>query len=196
MLERKAQVRHNEARQNDVSQNIDNGVEAPGTPNSSNTDLLNSWKDICGYLSRGVRTVQRWEETQQLPVYRIGIGSRAPVFAFKHEIDSWLLNKAGKSPSHSDSVRVPHEHFNSRQRRLIQLIQQFRQSALELEQAIIAEAVESDVNITRTLLAIQKLINPELSKNQIVPVQATRAKGVLGGTVGDQANRSSHAAAV
>ncbi|HEV2697798.1 MAG TPA: hypothetical protein VGU90_07385 [Terriglobales bacterium] len=196
MLERRAHVRQNEVRQNDVPQNIDNGVLAPGTPNSCNTDLLNSWKDICAYLSRGVRTVQRWEETQQLPVYRIGIGSRAPVFAFKHELDAWLLNKASKGLAHSDSVRVSHEHFNSRQRRLIQLVQQFRQSALELEQAIVAEGLESDVNIMRTLLTIQKLVNAELSKNQLAPVQATRDKGVLGATVGRQISGSSQAAAV
>jgi len=42
---------------------------------------LNSWKEIATYLSRGVRTVQRWERELKLPVHRIGKGKRSPVYA-------------------------------------------------------------------------------------------------------------------
>lgn len=52
--------------------------------------VLNSWKEIAGYLGRGVRTVQRWQKSEELPVHRIGSGRRAPVFAFPAEIDLWL----------------------------------------------------------------------------------------------------------
>lgn len=51
--------------------------------------LLNSWKEIARYLGRGVRTVQRWEHNG-LPVHRIGIGSRAPVWADVQDIDTWF----------------------------------------------------------------------------------------------------------
>ena len=34
------------------------------------SDRLDSWKEIARYLNRDVRTVQRWEETGGLPVYR------------------------------------------------------------------------------------------------------------------------------
>jgi hypothetical protein len=51
--------------------------------------VLNSWKEIATYLDRGVRTVQRWERFEHLPVHRVGSGARAPVFAFSNEIEAW-----------------------------------------------------------------------------------------------------------
>ena len=55
--------------------------------------ILNSWKEIAAYLSRGVRTVQRWEQNERLPVHHVGLGKRAPVFAYPAEIDAWLLEQ-------------------------------------------------------------------------------------------------------
>jgi len=56
---------------------------------------LQSWKEIASELNRGVRTVQRWERDLGLPVRRIGRGRRAPVFAFKNELHSWLRTSGG-----------------------------------------------------------------------------------------------------
>jgi hypothetical protein len=55
-------------------------------------ERLDSWKEIAGYLKRDVRTVQRWEETEGLPVYRLpeGRSKRSPVYAYTSEIDAWL----------------------------------------------------------------------------------------------------------
>jgi Tol biopolymer transport system component len=47
---------------------------------------LDSWKEIAAYLRKGLRTVQRWEQTEGLPVRRLGQGS---VFAYKTELDAW-----------------------------------------------------------------------------------------------------------
>ena len=53
-------------------------------------DRLDSWKEIAVYLDRGVRTVQRWEKEQSLPVHRHkNRQHQGPVFAFKGEIDVW-----------------------------------------------------------------------------------------------------------
>ena len=52
--------------------------------------ILNSWKEISAYLGRGVRTIQRWERYNGLPIRRIGTGVRAPVYALSDEIDQWL----------------------------------------------------------------------------------------------------------
>lgn len=51
-------------------------------------DRLDSWKEISGYLKRGVRTVQRWERTAGLPVRRVA-SPRGAVYAFKAELDRW-----------------------------------------------------------------------------------------------------------
>jgi len=62
-------------------------------------NILQSWKEIASELNRGVRTVQRWEQTLRLPVHRLGKGPRGRVFAFKDELHSWFRKDAGSSAS-------------------------------------------------------------------------------------------------
>jgi Tol biopolymer transport system component len=50
---------------------------------------LDSWKEIASYLGRGVRTVQRWEREEGLPVHRLAHEKRGSVYADKHEVDAW-----------------------------------------------------------------------------------------------------------
>ena len=54
-------------------------------------DRLETWGEIATYLSREIRTVQRWEKTMGLPVRRLAGGpdKQSRVFAFKHELDAW-----------------------------------------------------------------------------------------------------------
>ena len=65
-----------------------------GEKSSTSREPLQSWKEIAAELGRGVRTVQRWERTLQLPVHRLGKGLRSPVFAFKDEIRLWMRTRA------------------------------------------------------------------------------------------------------
>ena len=58
-------------------------------------DLLDSWKEISVFLKRGVRTVQRWERTQRLPVHHRD-GKRGGVFAFVSEIEQWMRSRDGR----------------------------------------------------------------------------------------------------
>jgi hypothetical protein len=51
--------------------------------------ILSTWKEIAGYVNRGVRTVQRWEAEFAMPVHRTG-EDRGSVFAFADELDTWL----------------------------------------------------------------------------------------------------------
>lgn len=50
---------------------------------------LDSWKEIADYLGRDVRTAMRWAKSNGLPVRRVA-GKGRSVFAFTHEIDTWL----------------------------------------------------------------------------------------------------------
>lgn len=52
-------------------------------------EILNSWKEIAGYVDRGVRTQQRWEELG-MPVRRFSRCGNGMVFAFRSELDAWL----------------------------------------------------------------------------------------------------------
>lgn len=51
--------------------------------------ILSGWKEIAGYMGRGVRTVQRWEHFG-LPVRRPAGHSRSSVAASSDDIDTWL----------------------------------------------------------------------------------------------------------
>lgn len=55
--------------------------------------ILNSWKEIATYLGRGVRTVQRWEATLEMPVHRPAGKSRSAVIAMPDELQQWLRAK-------------------------------------------------------------------------------------------------------
>src|SRR5436190_17649658 len=53
------------------------------------TDRLDSWKEIATFLGRGVRTVQRWEREERLPVHRLPHDKRGTVFAYREELAAW-----------------------------------------------------------------------------------------------------------
>lgn len=53
------------------------------------TDRLESWKEIAAYLKRDVRTVQRWEASESLPVHRHQHKKRGSVYAHPSELDAW-----------------------------------------------------------------------------------------------------------
>jgi Tol biopolymer transport system component len=50
---------------------------------------LDSWKKIASYLKRDVRTVQRWERREAMPVHRHLHDKLGSVFAFRSELDAW-----------------------------------------------------------------------------------------------------------
>ncbi len=64
--------------------------------------ILNGWKEIAGYLGRGVRTVQRWESEIGLPVHRPHGKSKSAVIAIPSELDEWV----GRTPQLSTDGRM------------------------------------------------------------------------------------------
>src|SRR3954468_22203805 len=101
---------------------------APLRSNSASpaTDRLRGWKQIGAYLHRDVRTVQRWERNEHLPVHRqlhIKLGT---VRAVPAELDEWLANRtsplAGAQRSfHTRDPRAYELYLKGRQ-----LFHQFR----------------------------------------------------------------------
>lgn len=51
---------------------------------------LRSWKGVAAYLGKTVRTVQRWEREEGLPVIRHLHEKRGTVYASTEDIDAWL----------------------------------------------------------------------------------------------------------
>ena len=56
-------------------------------------DHLESWKEIAAYLRRDIKTVQRWEHREGLPVRRHVHDRQASVFALRSEIERWRLDR-------------------------------------------------------------------------------------------------------
>ncbi len=57
-------------------------------------NFLDSWKEIAAYLEREVRTVQRWEKKEGLPVHRQIHEKLGTVFAYKSEVDVWWRERS------------------------------------------------------------------------------------------------------
>ena len=54
---------------------------------------LESWKEIANYLKTSVRTVQRWEKDELLPVHRHAHARQDTVYAYSDEIDHWRSDR-------------------------------------------------------------------------------------------------------
>ena len=60
---------------------------------------LDSWKEIADFLNREVRTVQRWERSEGLPVRRHAHTNKSSVYAYASELERWLKNRQPKNVS-------------------------------------------------------------------------------------------------
>jgi tetratricopeptide (TPR) repeat protein len=65
----------------------------------SNRVRFDSWKQIAGYLRTSVRTVQRWEKTEGLPVHRHEHARQDTVYAYKSEVDRWREGRDRQTPA-------------------------------------------------------------------------------------------------
>lgn len=59
---------------------------------------LESWKEIAAYLRRDVRTVQRWEQTDGLPIHRLRRAQRPIPYAYAAELDAWWTGRSDGTP--------------------------------------------------------------------------------------------------
>ncbi|HEY3132432.1 MAG TPA: tetratricopeptide repeat protein [Acidobacteriota bacterium] len=64
-----------------------------GPPETKGGERLESWKEIAGYLKREVRTAQRWEKSEGLPVRRHLHAKLDSVYAYPSELDAWLKDR-------------------------------------------------------------------------------------------------------
>jgi len=71
----------------------------PDEPIRPGETPLESWKEIAAHLKRDVRTVRRWEASEQLPIHRHRHLARSTVYAYASELDAWRATRrpAGES---------------------------------------------------------------------------------------------------
>jgi len=68
--------------------------------------ILESWKEISGYLKRSEKTCQRWEIELGLPIHRLDGTPSARVFAYPDELEHWIKEKL-----HSREAEAPQPVF-------------------------------------------------------------------------------------
>jgi len=85
---------------------------APIDPNRSaearaHEQKLVSWKEIAAYLGREVRTVQRWEQSEALPVHRHEHRKKSTVYAYTTELDEWVKTRQPADDPEADAAFEP-----------------------------------------------------------------------------------------
>jgi TolB-like protein/cytochrome c-type biogenesis protein CcmH/NrfG len=63
---------------------------------------LDSWGEIAAYLRREVRTVQRWEKNEGLPIHRHEHQKKSTVYAYTGELDAWIKQRQPKDDPAAD----------------------------------------------------------------------------------------------
>src|SRR5713226_83512 len=80
----------------------------PGPKGSPLPDKkLASWKEIATHLGREVRTVQRWETTEGLPIHRHEHQKKSTVYAYAGELDDWFKKRQPVDDPEADAAFVP-----------------------------------------------------------------------------------------
>src|SRR5262245_26038307 len=85
--------------------------DGPPPQSTGERRRLDSWKEIAAYLGRGIRTVQRWEREEGLPIRRLAHAERGSVFADPTELTEWWKSRqiapAEKTPIAGAAVVEP-----------------------------------------------------------------------------------------
>lgn len=87
-------------------------MSASGVPISPEGSPLHdkklvSWKEIAVYLGREIRTVQRWEKTEGLPVRRHEHLKKSTVYAYAGELDEWFNKRQPADDPEADAAFEP-----------------------------------------------------------------------------------------
>ena len=67
---------------------------ATAPPEDTVNKMLSSWKEIAHFFGKGVRTVQRWEKTLDLPIRRPPGAPSNVVLARTSDLEEWMHRSA------------------------------------------------------------------------------------------------------
>ncbi len=140
---------------------------SPGPKGSPLPDKkLVSWKEIASYLGREVRTVQRWEGTEGLPVHRHEHQKKSTVYAFTSELDEWFKNRQPVDDPEADAAFIPEPETSD------------ASSGTETPDlpALTSATAPIDVPVTPPVIVSVKTASPSAGKRVIV---AMFALGIL-----------------
>ena len=123
-------------------------VSSSAPPRSgSATDVdaaLRGWKQIAAYLHRDVRTVQRWERNEHLPVHRQLHLKSGTVHAVRAELDEWLADRTSPRAGGQTPFRTRDPQAFELYLRGKQLFHQFRRRSFERAREMFNRAIALD----------------------------------------------------
>jgi adenylate cyclase len=105
---------------------------------------LRGWKQIAAYLHRDVRTVQRWERSEQLPVHRQLHLKLGTVHAVRAELDVWLANRTSPQADAPTPFRTRNPRAYELYLKGRQLFHQFQRKSFERAREMFRRAIALD----------------------------------------------------
>src|SRR5580658_4608084 len=88
-------------------ENPESGAKPPTDGSLLTGKKVVSWKEIASHLGREIRTVQRWEKTEGLPIRRHEHQKKSTVYAYTAELDEWFKRRQPGDDPEADAAFVP-----------------------------------------------------------------------------------------
>ena len=102
--------------------------------------MLSSWKEIAHFFGKGVRTVQRWEKTLDLPIHRPPGAPSNVVLARTSDLEEWMhRGPVSRSELEAPSASTEIASLSSLEREVTHLAQAHGVSVDELQDAETAD---------------------------------------------------------
>jgi hypothetical protein len=82
---------------------------------------LDSWKEIAAFFGRRVRTVQRWESLEGMPVHRHQHEKGSSVYAYVAELEAWARRRQ-EAPPAAEPCPAPEAPLSTPRRSLARVL--------------------------------------------------------------------------
>jgi hypothetical protein len=87
-----------------TTENSSLGATKPLDSDQRDCDRLEGWKAIAAHFDRDIRTVQRWEQTEGLPIRRHNHSRQASAYALASELNEWRLTRMPDQESDAQDI--------------------------------------------------------------------------------------------
>lgn len=117
------------------------------------SNMLSSWKEIAQFFGKGVRTVQRWEKTLDLPIHRPPGAPSNVVLAKESDLEAWM--NRGMNAGHIHAAENTEHAFDTIQHAIRDLGEERRSAGGHLA----GEAKERAEALNRQIDSLRSLFN-------------------------------------
>ena len=108
-------------------------------------ERLDSWKEIAAFLNRGVRTVQRWESTEGLPVHRHHHAKLGSVYAVRSEVAGWWKSRGAPLDAAQTNDQSSAAHESTTPQKLCLLVLPFENLSSDRNEEYLADGFTEEM---------------------------------------------------